>query len=194
MNRFSIDNRTLQLLKAQVNLSETFNHTLRNSPERTALRFRLNIDRGPAESSFVVEMGNERHTLTLANDKKTHLKLADFIEDMANGPIDTTVQLQPLPHAEREYGKFSAELRERVFGLVCLGGFLDLDMGFSLPIRAAIHRTRSRAGATIILSIGHRSPRTKCFTVHGSDTEIYKATCESINHLAALATPAAHAA
>ncbi|MGR4042793.1 hypothetical protein [Pseudomonas sp. 910_21] len=194
MSRFSVDNRTLQLLKAQVNLSETFNHTLRNSPKRTALRFRLNVDRGPAESSFVVELGNERHTLTLANDKKTHLKLADFIEDVANGTIDHTAQLQPLPHAEREYGKFSAEQRERVFGLVCLGGFLDLDLGFSLPIMAAIHRTRSRTGATIILSIGHRSPRTKCFTIYGTDIEIYKAACESITHLATLATPAAHAA
>lgn len=194
MSKFRVDNRTLQLLKAQVNLSETFQHTLRNSPTRTALRFRLNVDRGPAESSFVVEMGNERHTLTLANDKKAHLKLADFIEGVANGPIDTTVQLQPLPHAEREYGKFSAEQRERVFGLVCQGGFLDLDMGFSLPIRAAIHRTRSRTGATIILSIGHRSPRTKCFTIYGTDTDIYEAACESITHLATLATPAAHAA
>lgn len=70
MSKFRIDNRTLQLLKAQVNLSETFHHTLRDSPQRTALKLRLKVDRNPADTTFVVEVGSERHTLTLPNDKK----------------------------------------------------------------------------------------------------------------------------
>lgn len=194
MSKFRVDNRTLQLLKAQVNLSETFHHTLRDSPQRTALKLRLKVDRNPADTTFVVEVGSERHTLTLANDKKAHLKLADFIEEIANGPIDPDAELAPPRHAERVFGAFSAQQREQVFGVVCLGGFLDLDLGFELPIRLAVHRTRTRKGVTVILSIGIKCPRTKCFTVSGSDVQMYQDVCESILHLAALATPAAHAA
>jgi hypothetical protein len=67
-------------------------------------------------------------------------------------------------------------------------------MGFELPLHVAIHRTHTRPGVTTILSIGIKSPRTKCFTVCGTDVEIYGKVVESINHLAAAATPAAHAA
>lgn len=194
MSKFKIDNRTLTLLSAQVNLSETFNHTLRSTPQRMAMPFRLKVERSRVDSTFTISMGTERHTLTLLNDKKTHLKLADFIEEIANGPIDPTAELPPQLHAERQYGFFSAQQREQVFGLVCIGGFLDLDLGFELPIRLAVHRTRTRTGVTVVMSIGVKSPRTKCFTVSGTDVDMYEKVCESINHLAALATPAAHAA
>ncbi|MCK8655426.1 hypothetical protein [Pseudomonas umsongensis] len=194
MTNHKIDNRTLQLLKAQVNLTETFNHLLRTTPKRECLAFRLKAERGTTESTFVIELGSERHTLTLQNDKKMHLKLADFIEEIANGPADTSAERRPQLHAEREYGVFCAQQREQVFGLVCIGGFLDLDLGFELPIRVAVHRTRTRAGITVVMSIGVKSPRTKCFTAYGSDVDICEKVCESINHLAALATPAAYAA
>ena len=49
-------------------------------------------------------------------------------------------------------------------------------------------------GVTTILSIGNKSPHTRCFTAYGTDVEIYGKVTESINHLAAAATPAAHAA
>ena len=147
------------------------------------------------ESTFVVELGSERHTLTLQNDKKMHLKLADFIEEIANGPFDPDVSnIMCLTHAEREYGRFDLLDRQRVFELVITGGTLRLDMGFELPLHVAIHRTHTRPGITTILSIGEKSPRTKCFTVCGSNVEIYGKIVESINHLAAAATPAAHAA
>ncbi|AEV64315.1 hypothetical protein [Pseudomonas ogarae] len=194
MIKFKIDNRTLTLLSAQVNLSGTFNHTLRSTPRRDVLAFRLKVERNKADSTFTIELGSERHTLTLPNTKKTHLKLADFIEEVVNGPSDLAGESQSQRHAEREYGAFSTEHREQVFRLVCTGGFIDLDMGFELPIRLAVHRTRTRSGITVVMSIGVKSPRTKCFTVYGTDAEMYEQVCESISHLAALATPAAHAA
>jgi hypothetical protein len=67
-------------------------------------------------------------------------------------------------------------------------------MGFDVPLHVAVHRTHTRPGVTTILSIGVKSPHTKCFTVCGTDVEIYGKITESINHLAAAATPAAHAA
>jgi hypothetical protein len=196
MSKFKLDNRTLQLLNAQVNLSETFNHTLRYSPQREALSFRLKVERNITHTLFTVELGSERHTLTLQNEKKMHLKLADFIEDIANGPIDpsNTADQQSLPHSSRQYARFDVENRQRVFELVRTGGALSLDMGFDLPIHVAIHRTQTRPGVTTIMCIGVKRPRTKCFTVCGSNAEIFEQVAESINHLAAVATPAAHAA
>ena len=196
MNMFKLDNRTLQLLNAQVNLTETFNHVLWSAPKREALPFSLRVERGTLKTVFVVELGSERHTLTLNNEKKMHLKLADFIEEIANGPFDSsnTGDLVPLPHASREYGRFDVRDKQRVFERVITGGTVSLDMGFELPLHVAIHRTHTRPGVTTILSIGIKSPRTKCFTVCGTDVEIYGKVVESINHLAAAATPAAHAA
>jgi hypothetical protein len=196
MIKFKIDNRTLQLLNAQVNLTETFNHVLRTSPKRECLAFRLKVERGTTESTFVVELSNERHTLTLPNDKKMHLKLADFIEEIANGPFDAsnTSDLVHRPHASREFGRFEISDKQRVLELIRTGGVLNLDMGFDLPLHVALHRTQTRLGVTAILSIGTKSPRTRCFTVYGSDVEIYGKVTESINHLATAATPAAHAA
>ena len=196
MNQFKLDNRTLQLLNAQVNLSGTFNHVLRSAPKREAVPFRLKVERNASDTLFVIEPGSDRHTLTLPNEKKMHLKLADFIEEIINGPLDatSTADLQNTPHASRQYARFDIEHKQRVFELVRTGGVVSLDMGFELPIHVAIHRTQTRTGITTIMSIGVKRPRTKCFTVCGTDAEIYEKVAESINHLAAVATPAAHAA
>ncbi|OLF55217.1 hypothetical protein [Pseudomonas chlororaphis] len=195
MSKYKLDNRTLTLLSAQVNLTETFIHTLRSTPRRDVLSFRLKVERSKSDTLFTVELGSERHTLTLQNEKKMHLKLADFIEEIVNGPFDpsNTAELRPL-HANRRYGAFPVELQQQVFELVRTGGFLSLDLGFDLPIQLAIHRTQTRTGVTTIMSIGVKRPRTKCFTVCGSDVQMYEKVVESINHLAAEATPAAHAA
>lgn len=196
MSKFKLDNRTLSLLQAQVNLSETFNHVLRSTPQRQALAFRLKIERSKADTLFTVELGSERHTLTLLNGLMVHLKLADFIEEIVNGPFDpsNTADLLTLPHASRRYGAFDPEHKQQVFELVRTGGALSLDLGFELPIQIAIHRNQTRTGVTTIMSIGLKRPRTKCFTVFGTEVEMYEKVIESIYHLAAVATPAAHAA
>jgi len=196
MTKYKIDNRTLQLLNAQVNLTETFNHVLRTTPKRECLAFRLRAERGTLDSTFVIELGNERHTLTLTNDKKMHLKLADFIEEIANGSLDpsSTTDLVHRTHADRQYGRFEIEDKQRVFELICTGGVLSLDMGFDLPLHVAIHRPHTLSCITAILSIGKKSPRTRCFTACGTDVEIYGKVSELINQIALAATPAAHAA
>lgn len=193
MSRYKLDNRTLALLQAQVRLTESFNHIVRAEPRRQALAFCLKVERRKADTHFTVELGSDRHTLTLANSRTMHLKLADFIEEIINGPIspgDPTA----LPHADRRYGVFQAEHKEQVFELVRTGGALRLDLGFEQPVNLAIHRNTSRRGITTIMSIGVRKPRSKCFTACGTDVEIYSRVAESIAHLAVLATPAAHAA
>lgn len=196
MSKFKLDNRTLALLHAQVNLSETFNHTLRTTPRRDVLAFRMKVERSKADTHFTIELGSERHTLTLINSKKMHLQLADFIEEIANGPADPSAPPESLPalHANRRYGAFDVAHKQQVFELVRTGGAISLDLGFEQPIYLAIHRSKSRSGITTIMGIGVKSPRTKCFTVYGTDVELYGMVVQSINHLAAAATPAAHAA
>jgi hypothetical protein len=196
MSKFKLDNRTLALLNAQVNLSETFNHTLRTTPRRDVLAFRMKVERSKADTHFTIELGSERHTLTLINSKKMHLKLADFIEEIANGPADPSALPESLPalHANRRYGAFDVERKQQVFELVRTGGAINLDLGFEQPIYLAVHRNKTRSGITTIMGIGVKSPRTKCFTVYGTDVELYGMVVESINNLAAAATPAAHAA
>ncbi|WOE81568.1 hypothetical protein RZO07_10175 [Pseudomonas protegens] len=196
MSKFTLDNRTLQLLKAQVNLCETFNHTLRTRPRPEALSFRLKVEPAPADTLFCVELGSERHTLILPNGPRAHLKLADFIEEIANGPFDPASRAKPahVPRASRSYGMLDTENRQRVFELVHAGGFAKIEMGLDLPIHIAIHRTKNRNGLTVIMNIGVKRPHTKCFTLYGCDVELFEKIIESINHMAAAATPAAHAA
>lgn len=196
MSKFKLDNRTLALLHAQVNLSETFNHTLRTTPHRDVLAFRLKVERSKAETHFTVELGSERHTLTLINSKKMHLMLADFIEEIANGQADPSTPPESLPalHANRRYGAFDVEHKQQVLELVRSGGSVSLDLGFERPIYLAIHRNKTRSGITTIMGIGVKLPRTKCFTVYGTDVELYGMVVESISHLAVATAHAAHAA
>ncbi|QXI30494.1 hypothetical protein [Pseudomonas vanderleydeniana] len=191
--KFKLNNRTLSLLKAQSCLTETFTHTLRSEPQRQVVSFRLAVERNQASTTFGILLGSEHHTLTLPNSPKMHLKLADFIEEIVNGPADTVTPAE-LPHAEREYGNFEIEHKQQVFELISRGGSASLDLGFALPINISVHRNQTRTGVTTIMSIGNSRPRTKCFTVCGSDIEIYKRLIQSLDHLAAAATPAAHAA
>lgn len=194
MNQFKIDNRTLRLLGAQVSLTETFAHVLRSTPQREQLPFRLQVDRSTTQTQFIVELGNERHSLVLQNEKKMHLKLADFIEEIANGQQVADHPAIRIPHASRQFGAFSQEQRQQVFELVCTGGTLKLDMGFDLPVDVCIHRNGLSSAITAIVSIGVKAPRTKCFTARGSAAELYEKVTESIRKIAIAATPAAHAA
>jgi hypothetical protein len=56
-----------------------------------------------------------------------------------------------------------------VFELVRTGVSISLDLGFNQPIYLAVHRNKTRSGITTIMGIGVKSPRTKCFTVYGTD-------------------------
>jgi hypothetical protein len=186
MRTLTLSDQSLQLLNAQVNLSGTFNHTLR-SAERPALPFRLIVDREAQSTAFIVEIGEQRHSIVLRNGKATHGELVDFITEIANGCVEP-IRLEPSG------AKLNADLREQVFDVIGRGGAMTLEVGLELPINVAVHRNRTRSAVTTIMSIGVKRPRTKCFTVCGSDAEIYEKVAESLNHLITVATPATEAA
>ncbi|KAA3534038.1 hypothetical protein [Pseudomonas savastanoi] len=187
MSKYKLDANTLALLKAQAKLTETFNHVIR-SAKSGALPFRLKVEHASAETHFRVEVGNQRHSLTLQNAPTMHIQLAAFIEEIANGALDLGTST-----AKRIDGKYSVldeQLSLQVFDLVRRGGMLSLDVGLEQPIHVSIHRNRTRTAATTLMTIGV----TKCFTLSGPDAEIHEKVVESINHLASIATPAMHAA
>ncbi|WP_116828058.1 hypothetical protein [Pseudomonas syringae] len=191
MSKFKIDANTLTLLKAQAKLTETFNHTIR-SAKSGALPFRLKVEHASAETQFRVEVGNQRHSLTLPNTPKMHIQLAAFIEEIANGPLD--LGTSKAKRADGKYNVLDEQLSLQVFDLVRRGGMLSLEVGLEQPIHVSIHRNRTRTAATTLMTIGVRQPRTKCFTLSGPDAEIHEKVVESINHLASIATPAMQAA
>lgn len=195
MSKFKLAPNALQVLNAQVNLTGVFNHTLRADQDRR-LPFRLTVDRNESDTAFTIDMGSQRHSITLEHGKATHLRLADFIEEIANGPMDPGSSTDSLPifgNARRVAG-FSDELRHQVFELVKRGGAVSLDVGLELPVHVAVHRNKTRTAVTTIMSIGVKRPRTKCFTVSGPDMEMYEKVTESLTHLITVATPAAEAA
>lgn len=195
MKKLKLDEQSLQLLQAQANLSGEFHHTLR-ARQGADMPFRLTVDRSPPSVAFTVHMGTQRHSIELPINAAMHRKLANFIEEIANGSADDPALIDaPVSMIPVQAGKgLTAALHDQVFQLVRRGGFISLQVGLELPIHIAVHRNRSRQGVTTIMCIGHRRPRTKCFTVYGADEATYEKLAESLNDLILLATPAAEAA
>lgn len=86
MTHFKIDERTLQLLNVQAALSGTFHHAIDTPVTLRRMPFCFHVDRCVRETQFTVEMNSERHSLTLPTAENNHLRLAAFIEEIANGP------------------------------------------------------------------------------------------------------------
>ncbi len=193
MSNFKLDSNTLVLLKAQARLTDTFNHTIRGA-RGEKVRFTLSVEHTRVETQFVVKMGGEHHSLTLPNTSSIHLKLAAFIRDIATSLV-TSAQ-HPKLSQPSDTGRYLADdnLSLKVLNLIRRGGAAHLYVGLQLPIHVAVHRNRTRNAVTTVMSIGVKRPRTKCFTVMGSDAEMHAQVVESINHLISVASPAAQAA
>ena len=197
MNRFSLADKTLRLLAAQVNLNGTFHHSCSFKNANLPLILVLQVERGSSSTLFTVVAGDEKHSLTVHNpDKDTHLVLADFIESIVNGRMDTAEPATPRVRAESvDRGQLlDANQQEQLHQLVRKGGSLLLDVGLDEAVSLSVHRTQSRKGITVILVAGDSCPRTQCFTAYGDDQHSFNRLLQSLNHLAASAAPAALAA
>lgn len=194
MNRFSLADKTLRLLAAQVNLNGTFKHVCPLQNTNQPLTFDLQIERGSSSTHFTIITGVEKHSLTVHTPSKdTHLVLADLIESIANGRMDTAEPATPRVTAESvDRGQLlDSHQQHQLRQLVRNGGSLLLDVGFDEDVRIAVHRTQSRTGITAIIVAGNTCPRTQCFTVYGDEQHSVDRLLQS---LAASVAPAAHAA
>lgn len=197
MNRFALAAKTLRLLAAQVNLNGTFHHSCSFKNSNLPLILVLQVERGSSSTLFTVVAGDEKHSLTVHNpDKDTHLVLADFIESIVNGRMDTAEPATPRVRAESvDRGQLlDANQQEQLHQLVRKGGSLLLDVGLDEAVSLSVHRTQSRKGITAILVVGDSCPCTQCFTAYGDDQHSFNRLLQSLNHLAASAAPAALAA
>ena len=197
MNRFSLADKTLRLLAAQVNLNGTFNHSCSFKNTNLPLIFLLQVERSSASTLFTIVTGDEKHSLTVYDpDQDTHRVLADFIESIANGRTDSAEPATPRVRAESvDRGQLlDANKQQQLQHLVRQGGSLLLDVGLDEAVHLAVHRTLSRTGITAVLVTGDSCPRTQCFTAYGDDQHSLKRLLQSLEHLVASATPAALAA
>ena len=197
MNRFSLADKTLRLLAAQVNLNGTFRHSCCFKNTNLPLIFVLQVERGSSGTLFTIVSGEEKHSLTVYDpDKDTHLVLADFIESIANGRMDTAEPATPRLRAESlDRGQLlDTNQQEQLNQLVRQGGSLKLDIGLDEAVSLAVHRTQCRKGITGIVVAGDSYPRTQCFTAYGDDQHSFDRLLQSLDHLAASAAPAALAA
>lgn len=198
MNTFKVDYRTLQLFAAQANLNGAFNHTFSSPPHRQRLSFRLHVERCTSSTTFTVDMLEARYSLTLSqNDPKIHHRIAEFVEGIANGNIDTAEGLLPCvtsPHFPIEQ-HLGAERFEQLRELVRKGGVLSLDVGLQAPVQLAVHRSRTPDHLlTSILSIGTRRPHTSTFTTRGSEARAMEVMGKKLDAFIRSATPAEQAA
>ena len=197
MNRFSLADKTLRLLAAQVNLNGTFHHSCSFKNTNLPLIFVLQVERGSSGTLFTIVTGDEKHSLTVNDaDIDKHLVLADFIESIANGHIDTAEPATPRVRAESvDRGQLlDANQQEQLHQLVRKGGSLLLDVGLDESVSLAVHPTLTSKGITAILVTGDSCPRTQCFTAYGDDQHSFNRLVQSLDHLVASATPAALAA
>lgn len=197
MNRFSLADKTLRLLAAQVNLNGTFHHSCSFKNTNLPLIFVLQVERVSSSTLFTVVAGDEKHSLTVHNpDKGTHRVLADFIESIATGRMDTAEPATPRARAESiDRGQLlDTNQREQLHQLVRQGGSLKLDIGLDEAVSLAVHRTQSRKGITAILVASDSCPSTQCFTAYGNDQHSFNRLLQSLEHLIASVAPAALAA
>ena len=197
MNRFSLADKTLRLLAAQINLNGTFHHSCSFKNTNLPLIFVLQVERSSSGTLFTIVSGDEKHSLTVYDpNKDTHRMLAEFIESIANGRMDTAEPATPRVLAESfDRGKLlDTNQQESLNQLVRNGGSLLLDVGLGEPISLAVHRTQSSKGITAILVAGDNCPRTQCFTAYGDDQHSFKRLLQSLNHLVASAASAQLAA
>lgn len=199
MNTFTLSDQTLTLLAAQLNLNGSFNHTCRSAFSRHSIMFRLKVERGPSSTEATVELGGQRHSLTLPHGEPhpAHL-LADFVEAIANGRLDSA---EPAPARvvavlpPEDEPLLDSDQERQLRHVVQRGGFLELHLGHAHPIRVAIHRNRPRPGVTGILAIGESRPRTILLANYeGSESKVYARIVEAVEHLSLAAAPAASAA
>lgn len=199
MNTFTLSSRTLTLLAAQLNLNGSFNHSCRSTCARHSLLFRLKVERGPASTEATVELGGQRHSLTLPHDEpRPAHRLADFVEAIANGRLESA---EPAPArvldgiVPEEVPLLDDDQVRQLRHVVQCGGFLDLHLGHAQPIRVAIHRNRPRPGITGILALGESRPHTILLANYeGSESKAYARIVEAVEHLSLAALPATGAA
>lgn len=196
MTRFLLPRETVQALTVQITRNGTFIHSCAATSYDRSLSFTLQVDRGGNSTTFTVEMGTEKHSVSMLNRSPgKHWRLVEFIESIANGPSDSSeTEACHIADTVVRVDQVVAAWEESLRNLVRHGGSLNVEWSTCQTVHIAVHRTTSRPGITAILTMGSPVPYTRCFTVHGDDERIYTALVNSIEHHTAAMSIALQAA
>lgn len=191
---FALPEPSLQRLAAQINLSGTFNHTVRSAWGGHQVMFALKVERGLQDTACTVEMGGQRHSITVQNgDAQRHVQLADFIDAIANGRVDSAeaapARVTRHPVLIEGDDLLSTEQLGRLKYMVRHGGVTALELGHEQPIHVAVHRRHPGPGIDAIVSIGTARPRTSYFSVRHGDAECLNRLLVCIEQMHIIATP-----
>ncbi|TXI34751.1 MAG: hypothetical protein E6Q69_03105 [Aquipseudomonas alcaligenes] len=177
---FIFPDNALTLLRAQLNLNGRFTHSLRSAFRGPQILFAITVERGE-QISVAVELGGQRHSTTLPdNSRNSACRLADFIDAIANGRIDSAAIAPPpaLPGSDRE--QLVATMDETLAQLVRQGGFITLEGPTHAPVEVAVHAPADRPGITAILRMGAVS---RCWTIHGAPEHCQRVLQSSLEAL-----------
>lgn len=196
-NQFTLSDNSLRSLAAQLQLNGKFHHSCRSAYGRRFLQLTMKVEQGAGGAAVAIEIGGERHSITI--DHRTprgDATLADFIEAIANGRIDSAepAPARIIPALPELEPLVDTAQQEALRDLVRKGGFLDVHVGLDHPVKVAVHPTHTSQGITALLSLGERRPRTSAWTLRQSPAKCFQALLESIEHLAASGLPKARAA
>ena len=178
---FILPEHALTLLQAQLNLNGRFTHTLRSAYRSQQIMFALTVERGE-QISITVELGGQRHSTSLPdNSKHSACLLADFIDAIANGRIDSAAIAPPaqLPGGDCQLSEES--LDQTLHQLVKQGGFATVEGSDHAPIQLAVHTTLNRPGITVIIRCGAES---RCWTAYGTPARCHRLLLQSLDWLA----------
>lgn len=201
MNGFTLGEQTLALLASQLRANGCFQHTCRSACSRQRILFHLTVEHGPASTGASIELGSQRHSLTLPHSEPCPVqRLADFIEAIANGRLDSAepapacLRAMPLPEQPAP-PRLNSHQQQQLRHLVRAGGFLTLWPDPARPVRVAIHRNHPRPGLTGILASGEATPHTLLLASdeHGEEG-LYTRVVAAVEQLALTARPTAGAA
>ena len=84
MNRLTLNAAAYIRLGAQLNLNGTFHHTLRND-QRVSMAATVAIEQCGAAICAQINISRSRHSITLDRSKTAAMRLAGYIESIANG-------------------------------------------------------------------------------------------------------------
>ncbi|MDF3842691.1 hypothetical protein P3W55_13325 [Pseudomonas citronellolis] len=196
-NQFTLSDSSLRSLAAQLQLNGKFRHSCRSAYGRRFLDLTMQVEQAASEAAVLIEAGGERHRITISHrEPRGDITLADFIEAIANGRIDSAepAPARTTPALPQPDSLVDTAQQQALRDLVRKGGFLDVHVGLEHPVKVAVHRTYNTQGITALLSLGEAQPRTSAWTLHQAPAKCFQALLESVEHLAASGMPKARRA
>lgn len=137
----------------------------------------FNVELTDTHARCTVQLGGHTGEITLRRpDRANHLHLRDFIQDIANGRIESAAPADPQPSPSTPLPLLSEGDEHTLRGLCRDGGAKTLENGVVVSVHRTHHSSKGTAHA--IASIG-----TDTYLCSGSTGAVYASLAEHIEQL-----------